>query len=505
MDEYVGCRVSLDCGQMGFFQGVINRINLQEQTVTLEKPFENGLACKFPEVTLSATMIQELKILKSRSEVVAEAAPSTATSTVKVEKKKSKEKVHAEKVPAEQREKGREGGRQAQPLLQPMPTRVTRDAINRASPRFRDSRSSPKRGYEDAGYGRNRNQSESDRSHSRQQRTGLPGEDQYGGQALTEEELHLVEEEFDFEGNLAMFDKKAEWAEIDAELSTQPDIVRLVHCNKRQPEAKYRNDENVLASVAAEYRQITTGEQGEGEFLTDQGLVVPAISLQLRERLQAVITNHGLTLERQAEVMGRAATELCLQLLGGGHRLNPTNMHQVPTAVFLCGINNAGALGLAGARHLAGHGVRSMVYLPEAAVYPHTLETELRLYRLTGGQVVHRGRDLPAGSVDLVVTAMEDQEMWSQERCQPWHRGAVSWAEGRRAPVLAIDPPPHAPALPVKMALMGSLPLSHPKEAGQLYLANMGIPKNVYKEVGIKFLSPFGAKFVIPLHHATST
>ena len=77
-----------------------------------------------------------------------------------------------------------------------------------------------------------------------------------------------------------------------------------------------------------------------------------------------------------------------------------------------------------------------------------------------------------------------------------------------RAPVLAIDPPPHAPALPFKMALVGSrdpkltqlffhslyllisnskkvghLPLSHPKDGGQLYLANMGIPKNVYKEV----------------------
>ena len=67
-----------------------------------------------------------------------------------------------------------------------------------------------------------------------------------------------------------------------------------------------RNDENVLAGVAAEYRQITTGETGEGEFLTDQGLVVPAVSLQLRERLQAVIANHGLTLERQAEVGGGA-------------------------------------------------------------------------------------------------------------------------------------------------------------------------------------------------------
>ena len=29
--------------------------------------------------------------------------------------------------------------------------------------------------------------------------------------------------------------------------------------------------------------------------------------------------------------------------------------------------------------------------------------------RLTGGKVVNRGKDLPGGSVDLIVTAMEDQ------------------------------------------------------------------------------------------------
>ena len=145
------------------------------------------------------------------------------------------------------------------------------------------------------------------------------------------------------------------------------------------------------------------------------------------------------------------------------------------------------------------------VYLPEADHYPHVLETELRLYRLTGGKVVTRGKDLPKGSVDLIVTAMEDQEMWSQERCQPWHRSATAWAEACRAPVLAIDPPPHAPAFEVKMTLVGGLPLQHPPEAGKMYLANLGIPKNIYKEVGIKFSSPFGAKFVIPLHKSCTT
>ena len=54
----------------------------------------------------------------------------------------------------------------------------------------------------------------------------------------------------------------------------------------------------------------------------------------------------------------------------------------------------------------------------------------------------------------------------------------------------------------VKMSLVGGLPLAHQPEAGKLYLANLGIPRNIYKEVGIKFSSPFGAKFVIPLHDA---
>ena len=45
----------------------------------------------------------------------------------------------------------------------------------------------------------------------------------------------------------------------------------------------------------------------------------------------------GISIERQAEMIGRATTELAIHLLGGQHRLNPSNMHQVPTAVFLCG------------------------------------------------------------------------------------------------------------------------------------------------------------------------
>ena len=38
--------------------GVISRINLNDQTVTLERPFQNGVSCKFPEITLNAADIE---------------------------------------------------------------------------------------------------------------------------------------------------------------------------------------------------------------------------------------------------------------------------------------------------------------------------------------------------------------------------------------------------------------------------------------------------------------
>jgi len=514
-EDWVGCRVSLDCGGLGFFQGVICRINLGEQTVTIEKPFQNGLACKFPEITLNASDIQDLKILKSREELQSESAGQSGSSVVQLVRKKPRQAV------AEHLKSGAGGtardsktvprGGKVQPLMSaPVPQHIA-SSVNRASPRFGNARSSPKGGGFDQGGFRSRTYSEGGergvRTPVRGERMRQRDEDCFGqgGSALNEEEKKMIEEEFDFEKNLAMFDKDTVMKEIDNELSNKPDIVRLVHCNRRQPEAKFRNDENVLGGITAEYRQITTGEEGCGEFVTDLGLVVPCVSLALRERLQAVIVNHGLGLERQAEVMGRAATELAIQLLGGQHRLTPTNMHQVPTAVFLCGTSQVGTFGISAARHLASHGAKTQVFLPEAAHYPHVLEIELRLYRLTGGKVVTRGKDLPKGAVDLIVTAMEDQEMWSQERCQPWHRSATAWAEACKAPVLAIDPPPHPPAVEVKMTLVGGLPLNHPPEAGKLYLANLGIPKNIYKEVGIKFSSPFGAKFVIPLHASAST
>lgn len=107
--------------------------------------------------------------------------------------------------------------------------------------------------------------------------------------------------------------------------------------------------------------------------------------------------------------------------------------------------------------------------------------------------------DLPTVAVDLIVLALAN-ELGSHSR-QARYRAAAEWANENRAPVLALDPPPAGtPAVDTKFSLVSVLPLAHSLDNGKLYLCNLAFPQQVFKEVGIKYSSPFGPKFVIPLH-----
>lgn len=66
---------------------------------------------------------------------------------------------------------------------------------------------------------------------------------------------------------------------------------------------------------------------------------------------------------------------------------------------------------------------------------------------------------------------------------------------------MAIDPPPHGlQGVGVKCAILPLLPLENIKLDGKLYLCNLSIPESIFKDAGISYKSPFGHKFIIPLH-----
>ena len=49
--DFVGKCVSLDCGSLGFYQGKIVSINLEDESLSLKQVFKDGKAYTLPVVT----------------------------------------------------------------------------------------------------------------------------------------------------------------------------------------------------------------------------------------------------------------------------------------------------------------------------------------------------------------------------------------------------------------------------------------------------------------------
>ena len=70
-----------------------------------------------------------------------------------------------------------------------------------------------------------------------------------------------LDEDFDFEGNLALFDKAAVFSQIETSRS------RGTPEKQTQP-ARYRHDENILENKPVIYRQIAVPQPGAKEYCT---------------------------------------------------------------------------------------------------------------------------------------------------------------------------------------------------------------------------------------------
>lgn len=81
-----------------------------------------------------------------------------------------------------------------------------------------------------------------------------------------------LDTDFDFEGNLALFDKAAVFSQIDG---TSCHSSRAQHPSSTQAEQKplsYRHDENILEGKPVIYRQITVPQHGGKEYYTGENI-----------------------------------------------------------------------------------------------------------------------------------------------------------------------------------------------------------------------------------------
>ncbi|XP_012697000.1 enhancer of mRNA-decapping protein 3 [Clupea harengus] len=494
--DWLGSLVSINCGPtLGVYQGEVYSVDQSSQTISLRQPFHNGVKCPVPEVTFSAMDIKDLKILNihgsSGNGITQRSVSDVAASMGGLGSRGGGG--------------GKTGGGPTNSTPMVVPSRAEQKAVEgHGSPQQPGAKSYGERHADAAGQTkgfRRRHNSWSSSSRGGSQATPKKNGMKNGGGMKNKDDECFgdvlddgLDEDFDFEGNLALFDKAAVFSQIETSRS------RGTPEKQTQP-ARYRHDENILENKPVIYRQIAVPQPGAKEYCTDCGLVVPSVSYELHKRLLSVAERHGLSLERRLEMTGVCASQMALTLLGGPNRLTPKNVHQRPTVVLLCGPHVQGAQGISCGRHLSNHDVEVILFLPNFVKMLEAITSELSLFSKTGGKQVASVKDLPTSPVDLVINCLDSHEnAFLQD--QPWYRAAGDWASQNRAPVLSIDPPVSGQeaAVEAKWSLSLGLPLPLSESGGRVYLCDIGVPKQVFQEVGIKYHSPFGCKFVIPLH-----
>jgi len=263
---------------------------------------------------------------------------------------------------------------------------------------------------------------------------------------------------------------------------------------------KMRSQDNILESEPVSLRQIQVPLEHAGkEFATEDGFIIPAITLSLKMKLYAAAEKAGLSIHQLVETSGICVSQMAIQLVGGGLRLNPKNSHQRPEIVVLAGCHTQGLQAICTARHLANHRCKVVLYFPNSSP---ELQPQINLFQSAGGKIIKSTRELPSQPVDMIIDAMVGHE---NHQPTPWLPYAVSWANQNKAPVMSIDPciPNSKVDLPnIKWAISLGLPLIKSPTAGRLYLADLGIPRGVFRDAGIQYVSPFKDKFCIPLYES---
>jgi NAD(P)H-hydrate epimerase len=221
---------------------------------------------------------------------------------------------------------------------------------------------------------------------------------------------------------------------------------------------------------------------------------VPALTtIQMIEVDRLMVEAYGISLEQMMENAGRNLAELAQQMLGG-----QVKGRQI---TVLCGAGNNGAGGMVAARHLHNWGARVHVVL---ASDPNKLKgTPAHQWSiLRAMQLAHVEFDLESSV--LILDALLGYG--AQGDPLPPIKAWIEQANASGIPILSLDSPsgldtttgnPGQPCIRAEATMTLALPktgLLAPQArefVGQLYLADIGVPPELYPRIGIQIESPF--------------
>lgn len=240
-------------------------------------------------------------------------------------------------------------------------------------------------------------------------------------------------------------------------------------------------------------------------FVTDDGQPVPAVTTaEMREIDRVAVEGIGPELLQMMENAGRTLAGFARALTDG------------PVVVFAGDGGNGGG-GLCAARHLANHGWDVRVGLDQpAAALTGAAATQHRILRGTDATVVGGGdvdgeTETEAGRLGVadagvVVDAIIGYGIRGAPRGRARER--IDDCNRTDTPVLSLDVPSgvdattgerEGVAVDADHVLTLALPKTGLVDCSDLWLADIGIPHAVYRQVGIDYEQPFSGRDRVPL------
>lgn len=127
--------------------------------------------------------------------------------------------------------------------------------------------------------------------------------------------------------------------------------------------------------------------------MTDEGILIPTVTMELRSRILLQAELVGLAWERQCDMLSRSTVELAIQLLGGARRFSLKNQHQWPKIVIVCDElfrDRHSDIGFSTGRQLASQGLKVYVYLTTSKHAEQKINKEMELFKATGNRVIYK-------------------------------------------------------------------------------------------------------------------
>lgn len=236
---------------------------------------------------------------------------------------------------------------------------------------------------------------------------------------------------------------------------------------------------------------------------------IPSITVaQMRDVDRLMIEEYGVSLLQMMENAGRALAEVTRRRLGG----SVVNKQ----IIVMAGAGNNGGGGLSAARHLHNWGAKVYALLTtlpenlsEAGQHQHhTLKCSyVPIWRFRG----ESADDAPVvywSRTEAILDALIGYGLEGNPR-EP-HRDMIRLANANRTPIISLDVPSgldatdgtiYSPCIQADATVTLALPKTGLIEsrvvAGDVYLADIGVPPELYEELGIDATTLFAEESIV--------